>query len=306
MRRIIIDADPGVDDAFAIMLALKSDKLKIEAITTVAGNCSLDNATKNSLKILDLINRKDIPVYKGMDKALKKDNGNADYVHGNNGLGGIKYKPIIGTVEDGHAVDYLIESVNGNPGEITIVAIGPLTNIASAINKDKNFAKNVKELVIMGGSIDKGNITPVAEFNFYIDPDAAKIVFDSDFKNITMIGLDVTTKVPLNKNLEQLLLNMDNEIAKFLYDITRVGADFDRKVGFDGFILNDPLTIGYLIDSSILKLKCAKVNIDIDGKTEGKSRVNFVEKSNCKVAVGVKTTEFYKILLNNIFDYKLK
>jgi len=143
MRRIIIDADPGVDDAFAIMLALKSDKLKIEAITTVAGNCSLDNATKNSLKILDLINRKDIPVYKGMDKALKKDNGNADYVHGNNGLGGIKYKPIIGTVEDGHAVDYLIESVNGNPGEITIVAIGPLTNIASAINKDKNFAKNV-------------------------------------------------------------------------------------------------------------------------------------------------------------------
>ncbi len=302
MEKIIIDADPGVDDAFALLLAANSKEIDIQAITTVAGNCSLENATNNTFKILDLLNRHDILVYKGMDRALKADNEDASYVHGNNGMGGIDYEPVNRQVENIHAVDYLINTVHENPNEITIVAIGPLTNIACAINKDAEFAKNVKSLVIMGGAIEEGNITPYAEFNFYKDPDAAKIVFESDFKEIIMMGLDVTTKLPLNEKLENLLQNMNNELADFLFRITRKGADFDRKAGHGGFILNDPITITYLIDSSIVTLKDAKVSIETSGEKMGKSNVIFTKESNCKVACDVDSEKFYKILFKRILN----
>ena len=308
MERIIIDTDPGIDDAFAIMLAGKSKEFKIEGITTVAGNCGIENATENAFKILDMINRNDIKVYKGMARSLVREDLDATDVHGTNGLGGVEYTHINRNVEDKDAIDYLIETVNSNPGEITIVPIGALTNIACAVLKDSNFVKNVKELVIMGGAENGGNISPYAEFNFYKDPDAAKIVFEAGFKNIIMVGLDVTTKLPLLKKYEDMLENMDDELANFLFKITRTGAEFDRSKGYEGSILNDPLTIAYLLDRNILTFKDAYVEILTEGEKIGKSVVKAPTenlKANCKVAIGVDSEEFYKILFKRIINVNI-
>lgn len=306
MERIIIDADPGTDDVFAILLAGNSEKIRIEGITTVSGNCSLENATQNTFKALDLIAKKEVPVYKGMNKALKTKHQDATDVFGNNGMGGVTYDPINVEIQKQNAIDYLIEKVNNNPNQITIVAIGPLTNIASAINKSPKFVKNVNKLIIMGGSAGKGNITPHAEFNFYKDPEAANIVFSANFKEIIMFGWDVTTQLPLNKKYETLLKDINNDISNFLFDITRSAADFDRKNGYEGAILSDPLTIAYLIEDSMVKLKPAKVNIELSGDKIGKSNVEFTENSNCKVAYDVDNHKFYKLLFKSIFNTDIK
>lgn len=305
MRKIIIDADPGVDDTFAILLASKSKELDIQAITTVSGNCDLENATNNTLKILDLANRNDVAVYKGMNKSLKIKNEDASYVHGNNGMGGILYEPIKRNIKQMHAVDYLIKAVNENPNEITIVAIGPLTNIASAIQKDKEFVKNVKSIIIMGGTTKEGNVTPYSEFNFYKDPDATKIVFEANFNEIIMMGLNITSELVLNERLEKILQNIDSDIAKFLYAITRKGAQFDRAKGFEGFLLHDISTIAYLIDNSIVELKNAKISIEIEGEKAGKSNVEFIENSNCKVGYKINTEKFYKLIFERIFNINI-
>lgn len=302
MKKIIIDCDPGLDDTLALLLASKSEEIDIQAVCTVAGNCSLENATNNAFKALDLANKNNIPVYKGMNKALKVDSEDASYVHGNNGMGGVYYEPINRQAEDLHAVDYLLKTVRENPNEIIIVAIGPLTNIASAIQKDSEFARNVKKLIIMGGAIEKGNVTPYAEFNFYKDPHAAQIVFGTDFNEIVMMGLDATNKLPLTERLENILQNADSDLAQFIFAITRTGAKFDRSCGFSGALLHDPITIAYLIEPSIIKLKDAKVNIELEGEKIGKSNVTFIENSNCKVAYDVDSDKFYKLLFKRALN----
>lgn len=306
MTKIIIDADPGVDDAFAIFLAVNSKELQIEGITTVAGNCSLDSATNNTFTILDLCNHLEIPVYKGCDKSLKTKEVDALNVHGKNGLGGIVFNKVEKEIEKEHAVDYLINKVKENKDEITIIAIGPLTNIASAIKKDSSFPSNVKSLIIMGGGVNIGNITKYAEFNFYKDPHAAKIVLESDFKEIIMMGLDVTTKLPLKEEYENMLKNSDEKLANILYDITRDIAEFDRKKNkTEGAIINDPITIVHLIDESIVKLKYANVEVETEGEVKGKTNVKFVDNSNIKVAYDVDSIKFYDLLFKRILkNYK--
>jgi len=302
MNKIIIDADPGVDDAFAIILAAKSQYIDLLGITVVDGNCSLSHGINNTFKILDLCNKSDIPVYRGAKTSLIARDINATSVHGENGFGNLEYVPIKKEV-NGDAVDYLIETVNNNPNEITLVAIGPLTNIALAINKDKNFSKNIKSLIIMGGSTDKGNITPDAEFNIYKDPEAAKIVFEANIKDIIMIGLNVTNKCPLKEEYEQILRdNRDKDVCDVLYKISRVAAEFDRSHGLDGLILNDPINVAYLIDNSILELKNANVDIIINGEKCGKTDVIFTESGKHKVAIDVNSKKFYKILFDTILN----
>ena len=306
MRKIIIDADPGTDDTFAILLATASPEFDIQGICTVAGNCSLENATQNAFKILDLANKNNIPVYAGKDKPLKCEGINAEYVHGSNGMGGIEYLPINRVAEKVNAVDFIINTVNNNPGEITIVALGPLTNIATAINKNIEFTKNIKELIIMGGGVNEGNVTPFAEFNFYRDPDAAKIVFESNLNKVTMLGLNVTHKLPLNPTLESRLNNSNNPLANFLYNITRAGAEFDKKEGHGGLILHDPITFAYLLDNSIVTVKPAKVTIENEGEKKGMSNVTVLDESNCYVGFEVNCDKFYKLLFKRIFNWDIK
>src|SRR5271165_6432610 len=195
-QRIIIDTDPGVDDALAILLALRSPEFKVEAITPVAGNVPLEFTLANALRLVEIAGRTDVPVAAGASHPLVRRLITADYVHGNNGLGGVEFplpriKPVSET-----AAEIIRRIVRSSPGEISIVAVGPLTNVATALRADPDLAPMIRSIVLMGGSLSGGNITPAAEFNFYVDPEAARIVFDAGVP-LTMVGLDVTRQVLL-------------------------------------------------------------------------------------------------------------
>lgn len=296
MKKIIIDVDTGTDDFIALCLALKSNKFDIVGITTVEGNCKLDLATKNTLKALDMCNRCDIEVYKGLENSFL-DTMNATNVHGNNGLGNVEYTPSIKLENKMNAIDFLINTVKNNPNDITIVALGPLTNINECIKKDPTFANNVKEILIMGGSNGKGNITPYAEFNFYKDPKAADNVVNADFKSIKILGWDITIKNPLLKEYEDKLKNSNSKIANFIYDITRSTAIHDSSL-YGGAIISDAILIAYLIDNSIAKFKYSKIDIIKDGEKAGMSKIEFVENSNCQVVTSINNNKFYEILID--------
>ena len=298
MNKIIIDTDPGTDDFIAISLALKSNKFDVLGITTVEGNCSLDNATKNAFKVLNMCGRDDIEVYKGLENS-HLNTKNALDIHGNNGLGGVEYTPIDRIPNDMNAIDYLINTVNSNPGEITVVAIGPLTNIAACIDKDNNFVENVKELIIMGGSATFGNIVPHAEFNFYKDPESANKVVTAPFKSIKIFGWDVTTQAPMVPEYEERFKVSESKFLNYIYDITRVASKRD-SVLYGGAVISDPLTIAYLIDSDICTMEYANVEVIVDGVEAGKSIVNFVDSSNCKFATSVAAESFYKLIFDII------
>lgn len=202
-RRIILDTDPGVDDALAIFLALRSPELKVEAITPVGGNVPLALTLPNALRLVEIAGRTDVAVAAGAATPLVRRLVTAAYVHGDNGLGGAEFpKPRLKPVAE-NAADTICRIVRSSPGEITIVGIGPLTNVATALKSDLELAPKIKEIVVMGGSLTRGNITPSAEFNFYVDPEAARIVFDSGVP-ITMVGLNVTEKVLLGESQIQV------------------------------------------------------------------------------------------------------
>ena len=193
-RRVIIDTDPGVDDALAILLALRSPELQVEAITPVAGNVPLEFTLPNALKLVEIAGRTDVPVAGGARHPLVRKLVTGEHVHGNNGLAGVEFpEPKIKPVAES-APEMIRKIVKANPGEITIVAVGPLTNVALALRADPDLAAKIKAIVIMGGSLSGGNVTPAAEFNLYVDPEAARIVFDAGVP-LTMVGLDVTRKV---------------------------------------------------------------------------------------------------------------
>src|SRR5579862_7414849 len=197
-RRIIIDTDPGVDDAMAIFLALRSPELKVEAITPVAGNVPLELTLPNALRLVEIAGRRDIPVAAGASAPLVRRLVTARYAHGENGLGGVDFPaPSLKPVSES-AVEMIRRIVRSSPGEITVVALGPLTNVATALKADPELAKMIRAIVLMGGSLSGGNITPAAEFNFYVDPEGARIVFDAGVP-ITMVGLDVTRKVQMRE-----------------------------------------------------------------------------------------------------------
>ena len=223
---MIIDCDPGIDDALAIILALKHPEIQVDALTTVAGNTGIDNTTRNALKTLKLCDREDIPVYRGCAESLEGVVPRAATVHGNDGLGG--YAHLIEETseeQEEHAVDFLIRYARENSGEFTLFVVGPCTNIAQAVRKDPEFVDHVKEVIIMGGGKGVGNATPVAEFNFWADALAAKEVFEAGFKDITMVGLNVTNTVSLEADVREIIRIFDTEISRFIYDMSQKNID---------------------------------------------------------------------------------
>ena len=274
-KRIILDVDTGIDDAQAIILALKSPELKVEALTTVAGNTTVENATRNTLKILEIVGEHegikidDVPVASGMhrflvreypEEFLKKEFG-GKAVHGLDGLGGIfdsgyLEPPELEAVEH-HAVDLIIEKVMNNPGEIMLVPTGPLTNIAMAILKEPRVAKNVKEIILMGGAFEVtgygyGNVTPVSEFNEWCDPEAAKIVYECGAK-VTAVGLDVTTHSSALITEEHLKeLRPENPIEDLVIKLNKYWMELEIM---NKTAIHDPLAVAVAIDSSFVKTK---------------------------------------------------
>jgi purine nucleosidase len=196
-QKIIIDCDPGIDDALALAFAHGDPGLEVCGITTVAGNVGLDLTTANALRVRDFVGMGEVPVVPGSGRPLLRPVLHAGHIHGGTGLGGAQLPGSLSGPAPGHAVDYLVDSISAAPGEITLVAIGPLTNIALAIRREPALVSLVRDFVIMGGSAGRGNTTPAAEFNILADPEAAAIVFDAGW-TVTMIGLDVTLQARAN------------------------------------------------------------------------------------------------------------
>jgi purine nucleosidase len=272
-RKVIIDCDPGIDDATAIILALQSSRFDIVGITTVFGNASLEQGTKNALRVVEL-SGKPIPVYKGAGKPLSVPLAPPpDFVHGKDGLGDTHQPEPTTSAQEKPAVQFLVDIAKQYPRQITILAVGRLTNLAEAIKLDSNFVRNVKEVILMGGSLHAaGNVTPVAEANVSGDPHAADIVFTASWK-VTMIGLDVTQKVKLNDDILKRIKNKNSRYGSFLYSITRFYLNFHKNVNHieGGFYVHDPSAVMYLIDSTIFKVKRGPVRVVTEGIAIGQT-----------------------------------
>ena len=304
-KRIIIDTDPGVDDAFTFLLALASPEIKLEALTTTQGNVTIEKATRNALSVLELGGASHIPVAKGSVLPLVQPLRASAHVHGESGIGNAELPEPKATPVSEHAVDYLIERVLAEPQEISLFPIGPMTNIAMAIRKEPKFAQAVKELVIMGGAIKEGgNITPLAEFNIYVDPHAAYIVFHSGIP-ITLIPLDVTHKCLLKREHLERLRKIDSPITRFLTNAIEVYLTASLELGFQGCALHDPLTLATIIAPELLTLKDYYVDVDISGGVSmGKTFAdifNITKKpANMKVAMDVRGEEFIELFLQRM------
>lgn len=319
-QRIIIDTDPGVDDAMAIFLALRSPELKVEAITAVSGNVPLSFTLPNALRLVEIAGHPEVPVAGGAAFPLVRRLVTAAYVHGNNGLGGVEFpeakiKPVPET-----ASELIRRIVRANPGEITIAAVGPLTNIATVLKADPGIAKMIKSFALMGGSLSGGNITPAAEFNFYVDPEAARVVFDSGVP-ILMVGLDVTHKVLLRESHVHTLEAAQNPVSQVAAKIMRATFGRIAKTNDETVVaMHDPLTIASLIDPSVVTLRDYYVQIETAGELTAGQSIGYshgpvrrsppldtgdpagaipVEeyKPNCKVAVGVDPDKFFNLLI---------
>lgn len=306
-KRIIIDTDPGVDDALAFLLALASPEIQLEALTTTQGNVTLEKATRNALSVLEVAGAGHIPVVRGSVVPLVQPLRASAYVHGESGIGNSHLPEPKTNPLPQHAVDFLIERILAEPGEISIFAIGPLTNIAMAIRKEPKFAKAIKELVIMGGAIlEHGNITPQAEFNIYVDPHAAHIVFHSGIP-ITLIPLDVTHQCLLLQTHVDRLLQIPSPISRFIRDAMEVYLQYSFELGYPGSSLHDPLTLATIIEPGLLTVKEYYVDVDISGGVSmGKTFADILhvtkKPANMKVAVNVRGEDFVELFLQRMED----
>jgi inosine-uridine nucleoside N-ribohydrolase len=264
--RVIIDTDPGVDDALALLLAMRSPELKIEAITAVAGNVPLELSLPNALRMVEISGRTDIPVAAGAKAPLQRRLVTATYAHGENGLGGAVFPdPTIKPVSQ-PAAELIRQVIRKYPGAVSLIPIGPMTNIATALDLDSGLAGMVRGIVMMGGSLSGGNITPAAEFNVYVDPEAARIVFQSGIP-ITMVGLDVTRKTSLTDEHVRVLEAARNPVSQAAARIGRNAINHNREQGFlIGPNMHDSLTVAGFLDPSLLTLKDYYVDVETTGE----------------------------------------
>jgi purine nucleosidase len=305
-KRILIDTDPGIDDSLAILLALASPELSLEGLSVVHGNCSLEQATTNALSILELVKTDHIPVAAGCELPLVQPSLLAPETHGDSGLGYAKLPhPRIKPTRR-HGCDFLIETILSNPGEITLVAIGPLTNVAMAIRKEPKFAKSLKDLIVMGGAIrHEGNTTALAEFNTYVDPHAAHIVYHAGIPT-TLVPLDVTYQCVLTQGDVDRLLQTESPLTHFIADATRFYMEFhDEYQGVQGCVINDPLALALAFSPELCDYQELYVDVDISGGVSmGNTFADFYNFSkkpaNMKVALGVRSRDFIEMFLERM------
>ena len=316
-RKVIIDTDPGTDDAMAILLALNSPELDVQALTVVPGNVPARQGLENALKLVSLAGRCDIPVAGGANHPLFQKLITAEFWHGQNGLANIELPPSKCKADSRFAPDLIIELVHKFPHEITLVPVGPETNIALAIEKDPSIIPLVKEVVIMGGSISGGNVNAAAEANIYGDPEAAQIVFQAGWP-LTMVGLDVGDKaVFTRKNVEELA-RTHGPMNDFAVGVMKFLVDLSEKYGAPGASMYDPLAVGVTIDHALVTMQAMHVDVESRGEfSRGETvanRHNAVERNvlhgdrymiegidnvfpNVQVCVGVDAERFLELFV---------
>lgn len=263
-RKIIIDTDPGQDDAVAILLALASPELEVMAVVAVAGNVPLHHTQANARKVVELANRADVPVFAGSVRPMVRPLVTAEHVHGKTGLDGATLPEPSVKLQDQHGVDFLVEALRtSSPGEVTLCTLGPLTDVALALVKAPEIAGRVREIVMMGGAyFEVGNITPAAEFNVFVDPEAADVVMKSGIP-VTMIPLDVTHQVMNTASRVERLKQLGNHCGVTLAALLTFSEGFDRgKYGWAGAPLHDPNVIAYLLKPELYEGRHINVTVE--------------------------------------------
>ena len=266
-KKIILDCDPGHDDAVAILLALGNPEIEIVGITTVGGNQSLEKVTYNARAMLEAAHAHDIPVYAGSDRPLVREQEVAESIHGETGLDGVELPVPTRPLEDMHAVNFIVKTImESEPGTITLVPTGPLTNIALALRMEPRIAERVSEVVLMGGGFHEGNWSAVAEFNIIVDPEAAHIVFNAPWK-LTMVGLDLTHQALCTPEVQRRIEEIGTPLAVIVSGL----MDFFRKTYQDNqdFVdppVHDPCTVAYLIDPSVVRTRRCPLDVELHGE----------------------------------------
>ena len=304
-RKVIIDCDPGIDDSLAILLAINSPELEVLGLTITSGNVPAQLGAKNALKALQMCQRLDIPVYIGEELPLERELVTAQDTHGEDGVGENFYEDVDAKILYG-GVDFIIDTLKNNK-DVSIIALGPLTNIAKALMKDKKAFDNLDEFISMGGAFRiHGNCSPVAEFNYWVDPHGADYVYKNLPKKIHMVGLDVTRKIVLTPNIIEFINRLDKDMAKYITEITRFYIDFHwEQEGIIGCVINDPLAVAYFIDRNLCKGFDSYVEVVHDGVAMGQSIVDsfnfYKNEANAHVLTETDEKAFMKMFLKRIF-----
>jgi len=306
-RKIILDCDPGHDDAVAILLVGKNPMFDLLGITVESGNQTLAKTGLNTLNLCQYLEI-DVPVCLGASQPIIKEVEVCAAIHGETGLDGFEFPELIKKYDTRHAVNFIVETILSSKEKVTMVTTGPMTNLALAIRVNPDIINNIEEVVLMGGSYQNGNVTPAAEFNIYCDPEAADIVFKSGLKT-TMVGLDVTRKVLCYEHIIDRMAKINNKASDLFDKLMRVFNENQKRVfGFEGSPLHDPVTIAYLMDPSLLEVKYVNCEIDISqGSSYGRTNCDIFGylgyPNNTYVAVGIDVDKFWDIIEESIKRY---
>ena len=304
MTAVILDCDPGHDVAIALLLALGSPEVQLLGVTTVAGNQTLEKTTANAIRVLDHVNRSDIPVAAGTPRPLVREMRTAAEVHGETGLDGPDLPGPSRLPEPMHAIDWLAQTIAASPDPVTLVPTGPLTNVALFLARYPGLESRLERIVLMGGAIGEGNTTPAAEFNIWVDPEAAHRVFQSGV-DLTMIGLDVTHQALMTPAHAERLASA-GKAGRLVADLYGFYARFHRShYGWEGAPVHDAVAMAHVIDPTLLATRQCGVLIDTDqgpsrGRTHADLHGNMGWEPNCHVATGIDADRFMEFLIARI------
>ena len=305
MTSIIVDCDPGHDDAVALLLALASDEVQLLGVTTVAGNQTLKKTTANAIRVLDHVGRDTIPVAAGTDGPLVRELRVADDIHGKTGLDGVDLPVATRAPEPVHAIDWIAATVSSAKTPVTLVATGPLTNVALFMVRYPELAEQLERIVIMGGAIGEGNVTPAAEFNIWTDPEAARRVFSGSI-DLTMAGLDVTHKVLLTPTHLDALAAA-GETGRLVADLYRFFLTVHvEHYGWEGAPVHDAVAVAHVIDGTLLETVHCGVRIDTGPSEFSRGRTNVDRwgrmgwEPNCHVATDIDADRFISLLVRRL------
>lgn len=305
-QRVILDVDTGVDDALAIMLAVRSPELEVLGITTVSGNVPVERCTANTLLVLEVLEASHIPVVSGAAMPLTRAAFTAVEVHGEDGLGNVTARYPRPTSQAAHgAVEFLLQMIRRFPGKLTLVASGPLTNLAMAIQKDREAMQGLRGITVMGGAIRvPGNVGPTTEFNFAVDPEAAAIVLGAGLP-IRLVPLDVTEQVVLSHQATEEARGFGKR-QRFIHEMTAATMAFHREQeGFDGMFLHDPLAVGVVLDPSLVREQPMAVTVERRGElTSGMAVADLRRRSRAlqtaKVCMEIEAARFLQVFTQRV------
>ncbi|OCQ51432.1 Pyrimidine-specific ribonucleoside hydrolase RihA [Photorhabdus australis subsp. thailandensis] len=310
-KKIILDCDPGHDDAIAILLAHGNPDIELLAITTVVGNQTLDKVSRNALAIAHIAGITGVPVAAGCHRPLVRDIQTAPDIHGDSGLDGPKLPKHSRTLDPRHATDLIIDTIMSHPPKtVTLVPTGGLTNIALAVRKAPQIVERVKEVVLMGGGYHTGNRSAVAEFNIKIDPEAAHIVFNEKWP-LTMVGLDLTHQAQATPEVTEAISRINSKISRFVMEmLDAYGENYRKKRNFNYPPVHDPCAVAYVIDPTVMTTQKVPINIELNGTlTVGMTVADFryppPEDCHTQVAVKLNHQRFWQLVidaLKNIRD----